>query len=230
MTAAPLLELQAIGKAFRRGPERVDALRDVNFAVTAGEVVALLGPSGSGKTTLLNVLCGWENADEGTIMWDGEIASPKQILWGDIAIVPQNLGLVAELTVRENVEFPVRLARDPDRWADRHLLLDELGLASVHNRFPHEISLGEQQRTALARALMLGPRLLLTDEPTAHQDSVWARGIFRVLQEAASRGTATLVATHNREVLKYVERTIYVRDGRVSEEPLPEDLPMKKSS
>lgn len=229
MTAGPAtLEVRGVRRTFRRGPEAIHALDDVNFTLDAGELVALLGPSGSGKSTLLNVLSGWEQADEGTILWQGEGVKPQALLWKDVAVVPQSLGLLEELTVLENVELPVRLSGGLGTSDDAHSLLDGLGLASLHDRFPHEISLGEQQRTALARALVLSPRLLLADEPTAHQDSVWARGIFRVLDHAKSRGTAVLVATHNREVLKFVARTLYVRDGILSEDPLPADLTPKK--
>lgn len=230
MAVVPVLELQGIRKSFRRGPEVVHALNDVGFTLSAGEVVALLGPSGSGKSTLLNVLSGWERPDGGTILWQGDVASPNSLLWNDVAVVPQSLGLLEELTVRENVELPMRLAPAVAMSHDPESLLDGLGLASLHDRFPQEISLGEQQRTALARALVLSPRLVLADEPTAHQDSVWARGIFRVLEQAKSWGTTILVATHNREVLKYVERTLYVRDGVLSEDPLPADLTLKKGS
>lgn len=228
--AAPTLEVRGIRRTFRRGPEAVHALSDVNFALDAGELVALLGPSGSGKSTLLNVLSGWEQPDEGVIIWQGEVVSPQNLLWKDVAVVPQSLGLLEELTVSENVQLPIRLSPDVGMFEKAQTLLDELGLASLQDRFPYEISLGEQQRTALARALVLSPRLLLTDEPTAHQDSVWARGTFLVLEQAKSLGMTILVATHNREVLKYVTRSLYVRDGALSEDSLPANLRFKKGS
>ncbi len=96
--------------------------------------------------------------------------------------------------------------------------MDDLGLSQFADRIPTEISLGEQQRTGLARALILGPRLLLADEPTGHQDAVWGRGVLRTLRRAADAGTTSLVATHNEEVLKYVDRILAITDGELHEQ------------
>jgi putative ABC transport system ATP-binding protein len=216
---ALLLEARDVHKSYKRGPEEVHALRGVTFRLARGEVVALVGPSGSGKTTLLNVLCGWEHPDGGAVRWAHEdVATPSESRpWRDLSIVPQDLGLIEELSVRENVELPLRLAgRLDDAGADRvTLLLTAFGLDGYPNRQPNEISLGEQQRTALARALILRPRLLLADEPTGHQDAGWARGVFRALRLAAREGTCCLVATHSREGLKWVDRILGIRDGRI---------------
>ncbi|MFL5797525.1 MAG: ABC transporter ATP-binding protein [Actinomycetota bacterium] len=236
-TGPVLVDASDVRKAYRRGPEEVHALDGVSFRLYAGEVVGLVGPSGSGKTTLLNLLCGWERADSGDIRWPAHGDTPAERRpWGELAILPQSMGLVEELSVRENIELPIRLRRErggaPDgnggaKRSSGELrervddLMDALGLSNFADRGPFEISLGEQQRTALARALVLGPRLLLADEPTGHQDAQWGRGVFGVIREAASRGTCCLVATHNLEAMKFVDRMLGIQDGHVRDEDLP---------
>jgi ABC-type lipoprotein export system ATPase subunit len=233
-----LIEAADVRKTYKRGPEEVHALDGVSFRLHAGEVVGLVGPSGSGKTTLLNLLCGWEHADAGEVRWPGSGDTPAERRpWVDLAILPQSLGLVEELSVRENIELPIRLRRERgeangsngskgsdaaaaskeamrDRVDD---LMDALGLSKFAARGPFEISLGEQQRTALARALVLRPKLLLADEPTGHQDAQWGRGVFGVIREAASQGTCCFVATHNREAVKFVDRMLSIHDGHLSD-------------
>jgi putative ABC transport system ATP-binding protein len=206
-----------MAKTYRRGPEDVHALREVSLDLHAGEMVALIGRSGSGKSTLLSILCGWERPDGGTVTWardPGALAEDRA--WSQLAIVPQRLGLIDELTVRENVTLPLRLAsaaqpshEDPDA------LLEELGLAAFADRSPAETSIGEQQRTAIARAAVLSPELLLADEPTGHQDEAWAGGVLRVLHRAAGRGTCCLIATHNEYALRFADRILQIRDGVV---------------
>ena len=225
MTASPngvLFEARDLRKSYRRGPEEVHALAGVTFALHVGEVVALVGPSGSGKTTLLNVICGWEHPDRGDVAWTGDgRVRPERRPWSDLAIVPQDLGLLEELSVLENVELPLRLGRrlDDAGRARATALLEEFGLVAYSERQPGEISLGEQQRVALARAMVVGPRLLLADEPTGHQDEGWAREVFRAFREVAAAGTTCLVATHSQEFLKHVDRVLAIRDGRIEADP-----------
>jgi putative ABC transport system ATP-binding protein len=218
MTAAtggtPLLEAHGLVKSYRRGPEEVHALRQVDLVLYPGEIVGLVGPSGSGKTTLLNVLCGWEQPDHGRMIWTGDVGTPPEDRpWSDIAILPQSLGLIEELSIRENVELPARLGGGEDRRKRIDGLLTGFGLDHLADREPTEVSLGEQQRTALARALVLKPKLLLADEPTGHQDEGWGRGVFKALRLAAREGTCCLVATHNPEAIKLVDRVVAIRDG-----------------
>ena len=230
-TGAPVVELRDVHKRFRRGPEEIHALRGASFSLHRGEVVALVGPSGSGKTTLLNVLAGWEEPDEGRIAWaDGTDRPPRSRPWSELAIIPQDLGLLEELSVRENVGLPVRLAagrRRSSEAAERRVdaLLRAFGLDGYVDRSPTEISLGEQQRVALSRALALRPTLLLADEPTGHQDAGWARVVFRAFRVAAGEGTGCLVATHSREFLRTVDRILAIRDGEVRPVRLPEATP-----
>jgi putative ABC transport system ATP-binding protein len=224
---APVLEGSGLTKTFRRGPEQVHALSGADLIVRAGEIVALVGPSGSGKTTLLSVLAGWERPDRGEICWLGRLLpDPATLGWGEMAIVPQTLGMVEELSIRENVELPVRLgggeaserpASEGSGEARVNGLLDDLGLTGLASRLPGEVSLGEQQRGALARALVLRPRLLMADEPTGHQDVDWTRGVLRVLEAASSDGIACLIATHHRALVHYADRVLSIGDGRLDE-------------
>jgi putative ABC transport system ATP-binding protein len=214
----PLVELRSVRKSYFRGPEEVHALRGVTLSLEPGRVVALVGPSGSGKTTLLNLLCGWERPDAGDILWQGRATEPMMDRpWRDLAVVPQDLGLLEELPIRENVELPLRLAGLLTSGARPRVdaLLSGFGLEQLADRNPEEVSLGEQQRTALARALVTSPRLLLADEPTGHQDEGWARVVMRSLRLAAREGTGCLVATHNREAIKFVDEVVAIRDGLV---------------
>jgi ABC-type lipoprotein export system ATPase subunit len=216
----PLLIGRDLRKEYRRGPEVVHALRGVDLEIETGEVVALMGPSGSGKTTLLNVLCGWERPDGGTLTWQGSrIDSPSDLSWSDVAIVPQDVALLEELSIGENVELPLRLSgtlkrEGPDAASE---LIDAFGLSELAARPPAEASLGEQQRASIARALVVRPRLLLADEPTAHQDELWVKGVLSALRAAASGGTASLLATHSQEVKEHVDRVLAIRDGLLTQ-------------
>lgn len=213
-----VVDVRCVTKSFQRGDETVHALEDVDATFSTGEVVGLVGRSGSGKTTLLSILAGWEQPDSGTLEWVDDIggALPR---WADIAVVPQKLGLIEELTVRENVEYPARLAGALERAADFvDDLLEDLGLDQLQDRLPHETSVGEQQRTALARALVLSPRVLLADEPSGHQDGGWTEGVFTAIERAALRGTCCIVATHNEEIVPHLSRVLTMRDGKVAEE------------
>jgi putative ABC transport system ATP-binding protein len=193
-----VVEARGIRKAF----DRV-VLDGVDLTVSAGEVVVLLGRSGTGKTTLLSILTGFEAPDAGTVAGPGEA-------WVDLAVVPQSLGLLPELTVAENVELPVRLAGRNDEAAP---VLERLGLAHLADRCPSETSLGEQQRTALARAVVARPALLVADEPVSHQNHDWAVAMTSELRALADAGTACLLATHDDVVVAVADRVLELRDG-----------------
>ena len=210
-----VVEAVGLRKSYRRGPEEVLALRRADLALLAGELVALVGPSGSGKTTLLNLMCGWERPDGGRLAGpaapDG--GAPR---WGEVAVVPQDLGLVDELSVAENVQLPLWLAgRLEGGRAEAAALLERLGLARHADRLPTEVSLGERQRVALARAMVVAPRLLLADEPTGHQDAEWATAVFDAVRDLAHRGSCCLVASHSDEFLSLADRVLTIADGEL---------------
>jgi ABC-type lipoprotein export system ATPase subunit len=198
----------------------IEALQGVSVEARPGELVGLVGRSGSGKTTLLNVIAGWERPTGGAVEWfDG--VDPSAPDWSSVAVVPQKLGLMEELTVEENVRYPARLAGLEDERADEiEETFGVLGLDDLRPRYPREASVGEQQRTAIARALSVPTRVLLADEPTGHQDNASADRVFAALRRAADAGTAVVIATHNRDVIRYLDRVLTMADGRLEEIPL----------
>ncbi len=202
------------------GGAAVRALDGVDVDLRAGEVVALTGPSGSGKTTLLSVLCGWEVPDAGTVVVHGPAGAPPRapagLPWSELAVLPQSLGLLADLTVRANLTLAVRLGGGGEVAVTRaSLLLERLGLEASADRRPDACSLGQQQRAALARALVLEPAVLLADEPTAHQDAGWAEVCVTLLRERAGAGGTVLMATHTPMLMASCDRRITLADGRV---------------
>ena len=211
-TEGPIVTARAVSRTYRDGAEDVAALRNVEFELQASELVALVGPSGSGKTTLLNLLCGWEPHDAGELEWRAGTGDLHGRPWHEVALVPQALGLLEDLTIRENVMLPARLS-GVDRAAVFDRLVAALGLECILDRRARETSLGEQQRSAIARALLLEPTLLLADEPTAHQDDVNGERILDCLRSALDRGTCCLVATHSPEVIAAAGRVLRLTDG-----------------
>lgn len=214
----PVLEVRGVERSFddHTGPRRVIA--GVDLTVGAGEIVALVGPSGSGKTPLLSIVAGFERPDAGTVRVaaSGRVGAPG---WTEVAMVPQSLGLLGELTVAENVALPLRLGA-PDA-ADPAELLARLGLGHLRDRHPHEISLGEQQRTALARAAVVRPRLLVADEPVSHQNHARAEDVMAVVVDLAAAGSACLLATHDEVAVSAADRVVELRDGVVHGEHRP---------
>jgi putative ABC transport system ATP-binding protein len=210
----------ALRKTFHRGSESVHALDGVDLRVAAGELVALVGPSGSGKSTLLALLCGWETADSGTLAYAGALADrpPSTLGWPELALVPQALGLVPDLSLADNVLLAARLRGELAAARERaDQLLADFGLAHLADRYPHQASLGEQQRVAVARALLLRPAVLLADEPTAHQDRGHADALLDALIAQAREGSAVLVATHDEIAWARADRVLSMRDGRLTE-------------
>jgi putative ABC transport system ATP-binding protein len=198
---AVVLSADGLGKTYDAVPVVVDATLELR----AGELAAIVGRSGSGKSTLLMLLGGWQQPDTGTLDASTE--------WNELAYVPQRFGLVPELTVRENVNLPARLARvdgATDEWLER------LALAELVDRYPNEISIGQQQRVGVARALCIRPRVLLVDEPTSHQDGASAERVWSALAEATAQGTACLVATHEPDATRRAHIAWQIEAGRLT--------------
>ncbi len=216
------ISVHELSKVFHHhGGDVVHALEAVSFEARPGEIVGLVGRSGSGKTTLLNVIAGWEQPTSGEVRW-GERVDPRSPSWSAVATVPQKLGLMEELTVEENIEYPARLAGSLDERSDEiEDLIGVLGIGELRSRYPREASVGEQQRTAIARALAVPASVLLADEPTAHQDTASAGRVFSALRKAADAGTAVVVATHNPEVVRHLDRVLTMADGHLREAPRP---------
>jgi putative ABC transport system ATP-binding protein len=205
-------------KRYEAGGRQIEAVSDVSVTIRAKELVGLMGRSGSGKTTLLNLLGGWEHPDQGDVILPDTPAPRTPPPWATVAMVPQKLGLMDELTIRENIEYPARLSGMlAAASATIDALVEILGLSSLQSRLPQEVSFGEQQRAALARSLVLHPRLLLADEPTSHQDRPWTVRVFEVIRQATAEGAACLAATHDPDALRWVDRVLEMSDGRIRE-------------
>ena len=191
----------------------VVVLHDVSLAVPPGELVALAGPSGSGKSTLCHLAAGFESPQRGSVTLDGRPCSAVAD-WSAIAVVPQQHGLLAGLSVEDNVCLPAyRAGVEPAAFAG---LAEALDLTAFTQRGVRETSLGEQQRTAVARALVLSPRLAVLDEPTGHQDDDHVAQVVAALAGAAHAGSAVLVATHDPRVWEVADRVVRLDEGRVT--------------
>ncbi len=189
--------------------------------VNAGEMVALVGPSGCGKSTLLNLLSGVDRADEGTVVVCGidlQSATPDEFLRlrrSCVGIVFQSFHLVPHLTLEENVALPLALAgrRDPKRVLE---LLERVGLDGRRDHFPSELSGGEQQRTAVARALVHRPAIVLADEPTGNLDSHNGAEVLALLDELrVENGAALVLATHDERIAQRAHRIVRITDGAI---------------
>jgi putative ABC transport system ATP-binding protein len=217
MTA--LLEARALSKAYGSTP----ALSGAEFEIAAGEIVAIMGPSGSGKSTLLHCIAGIVPPDSGTVFYDGRElsvmsdAERSALRRSEFGFVFQFGQLVPELSCRENVAMPLRLdgvaRKEAERRADA--LLAKLEVAGVAGQRPGNVSGGEGQRVAVARALVTDPRVVFADEPTGALDSLNGERVMELLTGAArERGTAVVLVTHEARVAAYSDREVVVRDGR----------------
>jgi putative ABC transport system ATP-binding protein len=182
---------------------------DASLRIGSGELAVLLGRSGSGKSTLLMAAGGWLRPDGGSVSLPG-------LRWHETAYLAQRFGLLPELSVAENVGLPLRLTGTEDDGLVAGVLA-RLGLDGLAGRLPAETSVGQQQRTALARCLVSQPAALLADEPTSHQDAASAELVWRALDHACAAGTACLVATHDEAAARQADRVWHIADGRVSE-------------
>ncbi len=185
-------------------------LSDVSLSLPAARLAALAGRSGSGKSTLLHLMAGLMAPVKGEVTIAGE---PAHLVndWAKVSLLPQRAALAPELTVAENVLLPARLrGYEPDPE-----LLPRLGLDALADRPAHDTSLGEQQRTALARALVLSPVVALLDEPTAHQDDDHVELVTTALTAAVAAGTLVVVATHDRRIIDLADELLPLRNGRV---------------
>lgn len=205
-----LLTLDNVGKSFLRGETEVVVLDHLAASVEPGEVVIIRGRSGSGKTTLLNLLAGWQTPDRGRVTWS--IDRPER--WENVAVVPQSLGLLPELTLGENIGLPGRLA-DDDNDNDIQEIAEKLEISHLLDRPTTGASLGEQQRAAIARALIRRPALLLADEPSSHQDLERLHLVWRLISETAAAGTAVIAATHDPDGFTYADRILDLQEGKL---------------
>lgn len=217
-----IVRLKGLHKSYGDGSTRHDVLCGIDLELGAGEVVALLGPSGSGKSTLLNLIAGLDAPDQGIVEVAGRdlgtMSERERTLMRrrEVGFVFQSFNLVPTLTVLENVQLPLELTgrRGAALRDEAARLLSQVGLPERGSAFPDELSGGEQQRIAIARALAHSPALILADEPTGNLDSATGARVLDLLTGlAAERGTAMLIATHSAEVVARADRVVTLRDG-----------------
>jgi putative ABC transport system ATP-binding protein len=224
--ASNILVARGVSKAYRVGESEIAALRGVDLEVARGSFVSVVGPSGSGKTTLLHCLSGIDTIDSGTVEIEGEDvhrlpeakrAAQRARLMG---FVFQSLNLLPILSVLENVELPLMLQRRPAKEARSVALLalERVGLSHRVDHRPGELSGGEQQRAAVARALAGSPAIVWADEPTGNLDSASAAALVDLLAELNAGGLTLMLVTHDAAVAARAERRISMRDGRIVED------------
>ncbi len=222
--AIPAIRLENLQRHFQRGDMLVEALKGIDLDVQEGEFVALVGPSGSGKSTLLNLIGGLDHPTDGELWVDG---LPLHTAGAEertnhrrhrVGFVFQSFNLLPRLTAVENVAVPLMLAGvgKEERQARASRLLERVGLGHRLDHYPAELSGGEQQRTAVARALVHEPALILADEPTGNLDSRIGAEVMDLLRRLnAEQGITLLVVTHDADVAAYADRIVHLRDGRV---------------
>lgn len=221
-----LISMRSLNKTYLLGEAEVEVLKDITLTVTKGEFVVLCGPSGSGKTTLLNLISGIDRPTSGKILVLGEDLTVQdedflaEFRCSHVGFVFQSYNLVSTLTVAENVAFPMEWVRKPEAEIEMRVakLLDTVGLQPRANHFPSQLSGGEQQRVAFARALANDPRLILADEPTGNLDAKNVQKITQVLQMLKANGKTVIVATHDPELIQLADRTLFLEDGRLTTE------------
>ena len=227
MTA--MLEMRRVSKVHGSGPTEVRALREVDLTVDRGELVAVMGPSGSGKSTLLTIAGSLEEATSGEILIDGSEISAlslddrARLRRRSIGYVFQDFNLLAGLTAVENVALPLELDGVPSSQAQdsAYEALRSLGLEDRAVHFPDDLSGGEQQRVAVARAVVGNRRLLLADEPSGALDSVNGEAVMRLLSDACRRGMAGVVVTHDSQLAAWADLVVFLRDGRMVDQTIP---------
>ena len=218
-----LLQFEGVSKRFHRGTEEVVALDDVDLSIESGEFVALIGPSGSGKSTLLHLAGGLDQPDRGRVLLGDRdlaglsIGDRAKLRRREIGFVFQFFHLIPTLTVRENIELPLLLdgVKSNGRTSD---LIDRVGLGHRATHLPGELSGGEMQRAAIARALVAGPQIILADEPTGNLDSATSEAVLALLAEQVKdSGAALVMVTHDRDVAARAPRSHTLRDGKLQD-------------
>ena len=229
----PMIRLDQVSRTFVVGEQPVHALVDVNESIAAGEYVSLMGPSGSGKSTLLNVLGCLDRPTSGTYGLDGrEVqtlpdAELTAIRRHEIGFVFQFFHLVPRLTAAANVELPMVFAGVPREERARRVAeaLEAVGLTDRAHHKPEQLSGGQRQRTAIARAIIMRPRLLLADEPTGNLDTASGQQVIELLEELNARtGLTLIVVTHDPNVARRAQRVLVLADGRIVERVRGRDL------
>ena len=218
-----LIEIQNVKKQYTSGDDVVEALRGVDISIEAGEFITIMGQSGSGKSTLLSVLGGMNHPTSGAVEMAGvrlyDLPGEKlaDFRAGNLGFVFQSFHLIQYLTAVENVMLPlaiVKMSTEAKRTAARGAL-ERVGLGAKLDRLPNQLSGGEQERVAIARAIVNNPHILLADEPTGNLDSTTSEEVMSLFRELNDAGQTVVMVTHNPDNGRYADRTITLRDGMV---------------
>lgn len=220
-----LLEIRHVKKIYttRFGGNQVTALRDVNFAVEDGEYVAIMGESGAGKTTLLNILAALDKPSSGEVLLDGhditQISDKELSAFrrDHLGFVFQDFNLLDTFSLRDNIYLPLVLAGRPYKEMETRLLpiAERLGITELLEKYPYEVSGGQKQRAAVARALITNPRLILADEPTGALDSHTTDSLLSLFSAINEGGQTLLMVTHSVKAASHAGRVLFLRDGEV---------------
>jgi putative ABC transport system ATP-binding protein len=223
------LELRQVTKVYGLGAAEVHALREVDLAVDAGMMVAVMGPSGSGKSTLLTIAGSLEEPTSGQVLVGGQDLATMsrgdkaRLRRRSLGYVFQDFNLLPGLTAAENVTLPLELDGIGARRAREAGLraLDDLGLADRASNYPDQLSGGERQRVAIARAVVGDRQLLLADEPSGALDSANGEVVMRMIRAACKQGVAAVVVTHDAQLASWADRVVFIRDGRIVDQTAP---------
>ena len=220
-----LLEVRHLKKVYttRFGGNQVEALRNVNFTVEAGEYVAIMGESGSGKTTLLNILTALDRPTSGEILLNGKslskISQNKLAAFrrDNLGFVFQEFNLLDTFSIQDNIYLPLVLAGVPYEEMERRLkpIADTLDISHILKKFPYEVSGGQKQRAAVARALITEPQIILADEPTGALDSKASDTLLRLFGQVNQAGQTVLMVTHSIKAASHAKRVLFLQDGEV---------------
>ena len=220
-----ILEVKNLKKTYttRFGGNQVQALKNVNFTIEEGEYTAIMGESGSGKTTLLNILAALDRPTGGTVLLDGRDIS--RIKEADLSVfrrnhlrfVFQEFNLLDTFSIRDNIYLPLVLGGKHYRQMEVLLepLAAKLGIKEILDKYPYEISGGQKQRAAVARALITSPRLILADEPTGALDSKATDELLRLFGTVNQEGQTILMVTHSVKAASHAQRVLFIKDGEV---------------
>ena len=221
----PILEVKDLKKTYttRFGGQQVHALTSVNFAVEPGEYVAIMGESGSGKTTLLNILAALDKPTSGSVLLDGKdiVAIRERDISAfrrdHLGFVFQDFNLLDTFSIQDNILLPLVLAGKSFPEMQRRLtpLAQRLGLSELLKKYPYEVSGGQKQRTAVARALITEPRLVLAAEPPGALDSKASDNLLRLFGQINAGGQTILMVTHSAKAASHAKRVLFIRDGEV---------------
>lgn len=220
-----LLDVKNVRKVYttRFGGNQVEALKDVNFSVEQGEYVAIMGESGSGKSTLLNILAALDKPTEGKVfLKEKDLSKVKEkemaaFRRNNLGFVFQDFNLLDTFSLKDNIFLPLVLSGTSHKEMERRLLLlaDKLGIKNLLEKYPYEVSGGQKQRAAVARAVITQPQLLLADEPTGALDSKAAKELLKLFTSLNQDGQTILMVTHSVKAASTAGRVLFIKDGRV---------------